>query len=452
MSSYDRLYHRMPDGTVKHINPFNGTEVWSVAERGRKPAIKGLPEEKAPIERHEPEDFCHFCESLYTFTPPEKTRVFRDSEGGWQKRDHIPSDELSNQSADFRRVGNLFEIVTYEYWKKNYNYRMNERNRAWKDSYLSSTAGFEHIMNILSLKKRMMGIDFDKLSIEEKIEKADPFFGGCHELIIGRQHYVHGARHQHELWSSGEMTEEEHFRYTKLAVDSIVDIYHQNPFVRYISVFQNWLKSAGASFDHIHKQLVGLDEWGVQMEREIQSLIKNPNIYNEFAVNFAIYNSQLIAENDYAIAISEIGHRFPTIAVYSKSDRNRPFEHTDEEIRGMSDLVHAVHCALSAQTSCNEEWYYTPFDAIYNTPWRVLIKLRVNTPAGFEGNTKIYINPISPDKLTQEMVEALARSRDEGRISREIRIGFEVLRKPNPLNYYKGNSNLKSSVDDRSIY
>jgi galactose-1-phosphate uridylyltransferase len=452
MSSYDRLYHRMPDGTVKHINPFNGTEVWSVAERGRKPAINRPPEEKTPLVPHEPEDWCHFCEAQYNFTPPEKARVYRNREGKWFKSYHIPAEELSEQSAEFRRVGNLFEIVTYEYWKKNYNYRMNESIRSWKDSYLSSTAGFEHVMNILSLKKRMMGVDFDRLSIEEKIETSDPFFGGCHELLIGKRHYIPGARFQHELWSSGEMTEDEHFQYMKLAVDTIVDIYQQNPFVRNISVFQNWLKPAGASFEHIHKQLVGLDEWGVQMEREIRELIKNPNIYNEFAVNFAIYNSQLIAENDFAIAISEIGHRFPTIAVYSKSDRNRPFEHADEEIRGMSDLVHAVHCALSSQTSCNEEWYYTPFDSIYNTPWRVLIKLRINTPAGFEGNTKIYINPISPDKLAQEMVEALARVRDEGGINRDIRIGFEVVRRPNPLNYYKGNSNVKSFIDDHSIY
>ncbi|MDW8464688.1 MAG: DUF4921 family protein [Chloroherpetonaceae bacterium] len=34
----------MPDGTVKQINPFNGTEVWSVPGRGRKPLDHESPE------------------------------------------------------------------------------------------------------------------------------------------------------------------------------------------------------------------------------------------------------------------------------------------------------------------------------------------------------------------------------------------------------------------------
>lgn len=451
MSTNERLYHRMPDGTVKHINPFNGTEVWSVAERGRSPHNRQA-EIEMPLESRTPEDYCHFCESNYLFTPPEKDRVFRSAGGGWEHRSRIAPEELSALPADFRRVGNLFEIVTYDYWNKNYGYVMNRLNREWKESYLSSPAGFDHCMNILGLKMKMLGIDFDRMSVEEKIEKADPFFGGCHELIIGRRHYQENARFTHQMHSSGEFSDEEHYQLTRFVISTIVDLYSQNPFIRYISVFQNWLRPSGASIDHLHKQLVGLDEWGVQMEREIRELIKNPNIYNEFAINFAIYNSHLVAENDYCIAISEIGHRYPTIAVYSKSPNNRPCEHTDAEIRGMSDMVRAVHKSLGSHLTCNEEWYYTPFDSIYTTPWRVLIKLRINNPAGFEGNTKIYINPMSPDRLTEDMVQALTEKREQGLISKDIRIGGEVSNKPNPLEYYKGNIQLKSYSNDCRIF
>jgi galactose-1-phosphate uridylyltransferase len=104
----------------------------------------------------------------------------------------------------------------------------------------------------------------------------------------------------------------------------------------------------------------------------------------------------MIAENAYAVAFAEIGQRYPTIAIYSKSANIRPYEHRDKEIRGMSDLIHAVHTTIGPLTSCNEEWYYSPVDSIHNMPWRVLIKLRLHTPAGFEGNTKIYINPYRP--------------------------------------------------------
>ena len=66
---------------------------------------------------------------------------------------------------------------------------------------------------------------------------------------------------------------------------------------------------AGASPDHLPKQLVALDEWGVSVEREISLVRQNPNIYNELVVNFSGHSNFVIAENDYAVALAEIGHR-----------------------------------------------------------------------------------------------------------------------------------------------
>jgi galactose-1-phosphate uridylyltransferase len=314
---------------------------------------------------------------------------------------------------------------------------MNKANRDWKDKYLNSPKGYNHAMKMLELKLKRIGLDINSISEDEKIEKLNPFFGGSHNLIIGRRHYRDGAKFSHELCSSGELTSEEHFQYILLTVESLKDIFEQNNFIRYIIVFQNWLKPAGASFDHLHKQLVGLDEWGVQMEREMAELVRNPNLYNEFSINFGIYHSMLIAENDYAIAVSEFGHQFPTVAVYSKSEIVRPFDQTGEQIRGMSDLVHAIHSVISSQTTCNEEWYYSPFDSVYSMPWRICIKLRIYTPAGFEGNTQIYINPVHPQKLAGEISRMLEKKRDEGLICPDIRIGREVKREPNVLKYYK---------------
>ena len=43
-------------------------------------------------------------------------------------------------------------------------------------------------------------------------------------------------------------------------------LFDLNRYARYVVVFQNWLKPAGASFDHLHKQLVAVDERGAQAE------------------------------------------------------------------------------------------------------------------------------------------------------------------------------------------
>ena len=98
----------MADGTLKQLNPFTGTQVWTVPGRGNRPL--SVPQ-KEP-EQLKPEDFtarCNFCVDKLLQTPPEKSRtVSRD--GRWEIiRDLLPH-ELGDTQAAFRRVPNLFEI------------------------------------------------------------------------------------------------------------------------------------------------------------------------------------------------------------------------------------------------------------------------------------------------------------------------------------------------------
>ncbi len=195
------------------------------------------------------------------------------------------------------------------------------------------------------------------------------------------------------------------------------DIYLANRYVRYVAVFQNWLAPAGASFDHLHKQLVAIDERGVYNDMEIRLARANPNIYNEAAVNFAAYRNLVFAENDYAVAFAGFGHRFPTLEIYSKGERSQPWNHSAEQLRGVSDLVHACHAAMGSAIPCNEEWHYKPPDADTPMPWRILIKWRISNPAGFEGGTRIYVNTIDPEGLRDKVVPRLYQLRDEGRIA-----------------------------------
>ncbi|MGC8764473.1 MAG: DUF4921 family protein [Brevinematia bacterium] len=437
MRDYSRFYHKMPDGTLKQINPFSDTEVWCVEERRKGPAINGNSIEKVPFVPAENEEYCDFCEKNFLNCTPEKLRYFKNKDNEWEKLYYPDYEVISNIFPEFKTVGNLFEIVTYDYWRKNYNYEPPAYLREWRDSYLSIPDGYHHVMNVLKIKLERLGINFEDLSEKERLERINAFFFGSHDLIISRRHYKKGARYKHELASSGELGEEYHFYYTSITIENIERLIKQNPFISYISVFQNWLKPAGASFDHLHRQLVSLDEWGVQMEKEIEKLHENLNLYNEFAINFSIDEGLLIAENDYAIAVPEIGSNFPTISIYSKSKNCRPFEHTQEEIRGISDLVYAIHYVITSQTTCNEEWYYSPFDSVLPSPWRISIKIRVTNPAGFEGNTRIYINPISPLKLKEEICEALFSARERNGISKNIRIDTEVSKTYDPLQYSK---------------
>lgn len=431
------FYNIMADGTVKQVNPFTGTEVWSVPGRGSKPITNDIPSTAKKIEKHDPEDYCSFCQGRLLEVPPEKSRFIR-RDAHYEILKQLPPEQYKDTKPIFRRVPNLFEIVTIDYWRKNYGYRMTDAQKRWKEAYLASQTGVKHVTDVLTFKLKMAGKNeeqIQKMHGFDKLDMADAFFGGGHELVIANRHFVEGAEYDVQLYSSGEMTPEDHFQYTKFAIGAMKDILENNRYARYISVFQNWLRPAGASFDHLHKQLVALDEWGSSIERQIKILRDDPNVYNEYGVNFASYHNLVFAENDFAIAYVGIGHRFPTIEIYSRSQAGRPYEHTEEEIRGVSSLIQACHAAMGSQISCNEEWYYTPVDAIYKMPWHVLIKWRINVPAGFEGGTSIFINPMTPVDLRDKMVPRLYKLREEGKVE-NFRIAEECRLLPNPLKYY----------------
>jgi len=437
--SYSRFYNQMPDGTIKQLNPFTGTEVWSVPGRGNKPITNEIPKTAKHLEKHDPEDYCSFCESKYFETPPEKSRIVLEN-GEYKKLEGLTAEECTATKAEFRRVPNLFEIVSLDYWRKNYDFKLVSAKQEWKNKYLSTPKGMEHVLNIINTKLKLLGRtdeEIHKISIDEKIKMSDNFFGGGHELIITRRHFKDHAQWDAELLSSGDLTPDEHYMYMKFTIESKDDIYRSNRYVRYVSVFQNWLGPAGASFDHLHKQLVALDEWGNTITDQTEMIRKDRNVFNAFSANLAGMLNLVVAENDYALAYSGIGHRFPTIEIYSKAKSSRPSTHSDEEVRGMSDLVHAVHAATGSQISCNEEWYYTPIDSIYKMPWHVLVKWRMNVPAGFEGGTRIYINPVSPINLRDKIVPRLYQLRADGKITGNIRVAEECRIVPNPLKYYR---------------
>ncbi len=426
---------RMADGTIKQINPFTGTQVWTVPGRGHRP-FGGDERPGAPIDPALRDHYCAFCIGRMLETPPEKSRLIR-RRNGWATLRGLAAEELFASVPEFRRIPNLFEIVSYDYWQKNFNHSLAQDIARRRDAYLATAAGKRHVLDVLRARMVLSGMDvaaIDRMPPKDKLALADAFFGGGHELIIYRRHYVDGALSDAQLASSGTMTPEEHYQYTRFTIDALRDVYLANRYVRYVAVFQNWLKPAGASFDHLHKQLVAIDSRGAANEAEIRLARTNPNIYNEAAVNYAAYRNLVFAENDHAIAFAGFGHRFPTLEIYSKAERSQPWNHSEDELRGMSDLVHACHAAMGSGIPCNEEWHYKAPDSDVPMPWRVQIKWRVSNPAGFEGGTLIYVNTIDPETLRDKMVPRLFQLKNEGRIA-PMRIAFECACVPNCLKY-----------------
>ncbi|MDU0478001.1 DUF4921 family protein [Staphylococcus chromogenes] len=428
--------HTMADGTLKQVNPMTGTEVWTVPGRGNRPL--GVPStEPQPLSDGHERSACAFCEDRLLHTPPEKARMVRSADG-WEILPGAPASEVHDTVAEFRRVPNLFEIVSYDYWHQNYGFTMDDETAERMQTYLADPAGRAHVLAIVRTRLKATGLlaaDVDAMPDDALVERAPGYFAGGHDLIIGRRHFIDGATMDNQLASSGTLTPEEHRALIYFTVKSIEDLYARNRYAPYVAVFQNWLKPAGASFDHLHKQLVAIDERGVHAEEEIRRLRANPNMYNEWAVDYAHSRNLVIAANDHAVCFAGFGHRYPTLEIYSKSATAEPWLQQRHEIDAMSDLIHACHAAAGPQVPCNEEWHYKPIDLDIAMPWRVMIKWRVSTLAGFEGGTKIYLNTLSPYDVRDRVVSALFTLRDCGQLAPGIRIADEVHLDRNSLKY-----------------
>ena len=430
---------KMPDGTVKQMNPFTGTQVWTVPGRGNRPHTKkedaNAPQ---PLPAGEIENICHFCPSNYLKTPPEKARLIKTENGDYKTVKGLKCSELADTIAEFRRVPNLFEIISFDYWEKNYGYVMNEECAAFKDAYLSEAGGREHVLDVVTTKLKMSGLkkeEIDSISVGRKLKMANSFFAGGHELIIGKRHFIEGAENSSQKASSGALTPEEHYQFINFTINALKDIYLTNRYVRYVTVFQNWLNQAGASFDHLHKQLVAIDGISASNAAEFRMARDNPNMYNDFAVNYAGYQNLVFAENDYAVAFADFGHRYPSLAIFSKAEKNQPWNMTPEQVRGMSDIVHACHASMGSDIPCNEEWYYRPPAVDVAMPWHILIKWRISNPAGFEAVTKIFVNTIDPWQLRDKIVPNLFELRKADKIASDIKIASECDCTPNCLRY-----------------
>ncbi|HVM31741.1 MAG TPA: DUF4921 family protein [bacterium] len=434
----ENLYQTLPDGTLKHVHPVSRTEVWTVPSRAHRPFHRPTPPVH-DIVPQSPENYCDFCAGSYLRTPPEKSRLIRGRDGV-QRLDQLGPDLYDQSQALFRRVANLFEIVTLDYWVKNHGFQPSAEQKRRRQAYWDNPKGRAHVIQMVETKLTFAGYSPDELkgmSDAQKLGLGDAFFFGSHDLIIAGPHYVPGARKDNQYFSSGEMTPGDHREFFRFTLDALRDLQDQNPGVRYVSVFQNWLQPAGASLNHLHKQLVGMDEWGVSIHQAVKAVQANPRLFNEQILGPARKRGLVLAENSQAVALCEWGHRYPTLAIYSKSEKARPEDHSPDELGGLSDLVQACHAATGNQIPCNEEWFFTPRDSKAPLPWHVLIKWRTLNQAGFEGGTKIYINPLSPQALRDKLSPVLLDLREKGRIA-DMRIAEECGKDSSPLRYDQG--------------
>ncbi|MGV1005164.1 MAG: DUF4921 family protein [Candidatus Nanopelagicales bacterium] len=415
-SSHEPDLITLPDGTVKQRSPLTGTEVWTLPGRGNRPLHSRVPAATL-LSPAEADSYCAFCPANYQRTPPELARLVR-TELGWQRIEVDRAEQLELTHAEFRLVPNLFPILAGSYWQANHGRHTPREAVDRANAYTSTPAGAEHLRALL---RPPSGAESTHpaapLPAQAIRDSAAEFYGSTHRLVVARHHFRPTAQFDDQLCGSADLGPADHGAFVTFTVDSLRELLAQTPEAVYAVAFQNWLKPAGASFDHLHKQLVAIDEVGPAARAELDLLARDPLLYQERILTPAVVRDLIIASNEHAVALAGVGHRYPTIEIYSTGAANLPWEHSPTQLRGVADILHACHAATGTAVASNEEWHYRPPRETSAMPWRINLKWRISNPAGFEGVTKIYINTISPGAIAERTRAQLTRLRKCGVVS-----------------------------------
>ncbi|HET8595514.1 MAG TPA: DUF4921 family protein [Intrasporangium sp.] len=414
---------RLPDGTVKQVNPFTGTKVWTLPDRAARPLARHVPT-PLPLDPADEGRYCAFCWGRMLETSPEIVRLVR-TPTGWEEVRGLLAEELHTSRPEFRLIPNLFEILSYDYWHLSHGWHATAAADARRTAYLSTPLGREQVSALVRTKLRARGVPEAALAartFEDDVRDSVEFFASNHDVVVARRHYVDGATMDTQLAGSGTLTPEEHWHYVRFTIEAARHLYADNPSACYVSIFQNWLSPAGASFDHLHKQLVAIDELSVQTEREAARLREEPELYARWGEAYAAQQGLVVASTPSAVAFAGVGHQYPSLEIHSRDCRSLPWELTHEAVRDFSDLLHACHAATGVEVPTNEEWHHRPPSLDLPMPVRAVIKWRVSTLAGFEGDTKIYVNTIDPWMIRDRVVGRLKELADEGVLSPSVSV------------------------------
>lgn len=245
---------------------------------------------------------------------------------------------------------------------------------------------------------------FPALGIEGELDRAgfgmyDMMNGvGAHEVIIEMP-----AHNQDFTDVSREQVEEVMWAYR----ERIVDLRRDKRF-KYILIFKNHGRIAGASLDHSHSQLIALPMIPIDVLMEIQGAQRYQDyrdrcIYCDMIRQEQAYGERVVTQNSQFIAFEPFASKFPFETWILPKEHQASFADEDRETMGsfagiLQDCITRINKSLnnppynfSIHTSpCNYEK-----ESVFH--WHLEIMPRLTIAAGFEMGTGIYINVTAPE-------------------------------------------------------
>jgi UDPglucose--hexose-1-phosphate uridylyltransferase len=234
---------------------------------------------------------------------------------------------------------------------------------------------------------------------------------GAHEVVIETP--------KHDL-SIGDMSEREVEEIIWAFRDRTIEL-HKDKRFRYILIFKNQGRNAGATLDHPHSQIIALPVVPKRVQEEVSGAAKYYEYKERCVYCDIVYQERkdrvrIVEESDRFLAFIPFASRFPYEACVIPKSHESYFN--DIQKNGVADLGKVLRSLIKrykevlGDPDYNFMIHSTPFEdgPLPYYHWHMEVMPRLTTVAGFEWGTGFYINPVPPEDAAAELTQYIVKA------------------------------------------
>ena len=188
----------------------------------------------------------------------------------------------------------------------------------------------------------------------------------------------------------------------------------QDPRWRYVMIYKNHGERAGATFDHIHSQLVALPFVPREARDEIDGVRRHFDtsgrcIYCDIIQSESESAKRMVLSAERFVALCPFAPRFGYETWILPKHHAKNFADTsDDDIAGLADCARSVVAKLHSVTEeppFNWVIHTAPNPASAEQPyhWHMEILPQLSRAAGFEWGTGVHMNSVAPEDAARSL-------------------------------------------------
>lgn len=206
--------------------------------------------------------------------------------------------------------------------------------------------------------------------------------------------------------------------------ERIIDLERDSRF-RYVMVFKNHGKAAGASLEHSHSQLIALPILPRMIVSELEGSrsyyqYKERCIFCDIVRQEMQQGERVVCQNDKYITVTPFAPRTPfEMWILPKKHSSAYYEQTDGDLLALAEVFSESMrrlCACIPNVPYNFVLHTEPLQSggIDFYHWHFEIVPKLTSIAGFEWGSGFYINPLPPEEAALYLRRSLDKGQEGG--------------------------------------